>query len=494
MIRNIYDVAIIGAGAVGTNLARNLSRYRLKILVLEAGDVAEGSTRANSGIVHGGYAAKNGTRKAEFCHAGNRQFTKLAKELDFPFRRIGSAVLAFNSEDMTTLEKLQENGLKNGVEKMEITGRDEVLRRIPRVNKAEVHGALFCPEAGIVSPYEFAIALAENALFNGVEFHLHSPVHAIEKAEDSLMLIAAGREYFSRFVVNAAGVGALEVAKMTGPVTFNREAHKGQYIVLQRGSGRGLNMVIFQPPTEKGKGILVTPTTWNNIMLGPDSQHIEDAWDLGTDPESLAGIFRSACRSVAGIALNSAIRVFSGVRPAVSQRDFIIEWSGNLDGFLNLAGIESPGLTASPALALEVLRMLQSAGLELKPKRNFNPYRKAVLHPRPLGSADEAAKAAELPEGHPNRILCRCEQILEREIRDTIRRGLPLRSLDAVKRRSRAGMGTCQGTFCGPRVRKLLAAETGQSPEDIAGPGRDRTEIKKNLDAMRRLLSESEKV
>lgn len=489
MKRTLYDVAVIGAGVVGVNLARQLSRYTLKVIVFDAKDVASGSTRANSGIVHGGYSAKAGTRKAEFCFPGNRQFPQLARELNFPFKLIGSVVLAFNDQDMETLTNLRDNGRKNGVQNLEIVGTEEVLRRVPRANPAEIKGGLFCNQAGIVSPYEFAVALAENALMNGVAFQLYSPVTAIAPADDSMLIEAGGREYYSRFVVNAAGVGAAEIADMLGPSPFHPEGYKGQYIVLRRGSGTGLNKVIFQPPTDKGKGILVTPTTWNNVMVGPDSRYTENPLDLGTDPESLARIFRTALRSVVDIDPQMAIRVFSGIRPAANRRDFIIEWSSHSERVLHLAGIESPGLTASPAIASEAVRMLKLAGLELIESQDFNPLRRAALSPRPLGNVAKAATAANLPPGAPGRILCRCEQILEQEVRDAIHRGLPIYSLDAVKRRSRAGMGACQGTFCGPRVRDLLAAEMNLSAEGIEGPTRDRNEILHDLEEMRRILS-----
>ena len=495
MSGTVYDVAIIGAGAVGTALARELSRYRLKILVLEAADdVAAGATRANSGIVHGGYAAPAGSLKAALCLRGNRRFAGLSDELDFPYRQTGSVVLAFDDEHLNALETILVNGRSNGVGGLEIVGRDETLRRVSRLNPVEVREGLFCSGAGIVSPYEYAIALAENAIANGVEILLNSPVTglgAVSGGGSGLVDIeAGGRVYRSRFVVNAAGAAAATVAALAGPSTFSINPRKGQYIIFRRGSAGGLDTVVFQSPSAGGKGILVTPTLWDNLLVGPDAQEVQDPSDLETDPESLARIIRVARRSISDIDLKQAIRVFSGTRPSSDRGDFIIEWSEELTGLLHLAGIESPGLTASPAIAETAIHLLSEAGLLLKDKPGFHPDRKAVIRPGPLGPATMAAKAAALPPGNPDRIVCRCEQVTEAVIREALDRGIPIRSIDAVKRRTRAGMGACQGAFCGPRVRKLVSEAAGIPAIDVMGPSRDRTAILTDLDAMRKLLND----
>ena len=317
MSDEIFDVTIIGAGAVGTALARELTRYQLNVLVLEASDdIAAGATRANSGIVHGGYAAKAGTRKAEFCRPGNRMFPQLAAELDFPYRATGSVVLSFSEGDDAVLEKLYANGAANGVDDLEICSRDETLRRIPRLNPDEIRGGLFCAGAGIVSPYEYAIAMMENAMDNGARLRLESPVTDITRTGDRIVILAGEREYSTRILVNAAGVGAERAAALAGSPPFHMKPRKGQYILLRRGTAEGLDTVVFQPPNENGKGILVTPTTWGNLMLGPDAQEIQDPSDTGTDPESLARIIRTARLSVRDFDIKQAIRVFSGTRPA----------------------------------------------------------------------------------------------------------------------------------------------------------------------------------
>ncbi len=497
---SIYDVAIIGAGAVGCALARELSRYQLDILLLEASDdVATGATRANSGIVHGGYAAKAGSRKAEFCHAGNRLFPSLAAELNFPYRNTGSVVLAFSDADLESLERTEKNGHANGVMDLEQWSRTETLRRIPRLNPDFVRGALYSPGTGIVSPYEYAIALAENAIANGVTLRLHSEVTALESVGADTDLLTADVKYRARFVINAAGAGAGAIAALAAksagvPTPFTINPRKGQYIVFRRGSAAGLDMVVFQAPTEKGKGILVTPTTWDNLLLGPDAQEVQDPTDLGTDPESLARIIETARMSVKDFNVKDAIRVFSGMRPASDRGDFIIEWSDHFPGLLHLAGIESPGLTASPAIALEAVRLLKDAGLGLADDPTFNPRRHGVVKPGPLGAAAEAARAASLPPGDPERIVCRCEQIRESMIREALNRGIELKSTDAVKRRTRAGMGACQGVFCGPRVRSLIAGVSGFDEARVRGPSRDRIAIKADLDEMRHILAMRESV
>ena len=486
----IYDAAIIGAGVTGAALARELSRCRLRILLLEAGDdVALGATRANSGIVHGGYDAKAGSLKARYSLPGRHLFSALARELDFPFRRCGSVVLAFSDEDRDTLERIRTNGEANGVDDIEIVGREETLRRVPRLNPGEIQGGLFCPGAGIVSPYEYAVALVENAISNGVELQLSAPVTHLSAAGDSIRLLAGGREYSARFAVNAAGAASADIARLAGPAPFEIHPRKGQYIVFRRGSAEGLNTVVFQPPTPRGKGILVTPTTWNNLMIGPDARETDHAGDLGTDPESLAEIVRTASRSVCDFNLKEAIRVYAGIRAASNRRDFVIEWSRHLPGLLHLAGIESPGLTASPAIALEAVRLLEQAGLPLIPDPAFQPRRRAPVHPGPLAPPAAAAKAALLPPGHPERIICRCEQVKESAVADALSRGIPIRSLDAVKRRTRAGMGPCQGAFCAPRVRELAARTAGIDESEVAAPTRPRADVLADLKALRRLLS-----
>jgi len=483
------DVLIIGAGAVGCALARQLSRYRLKVLLLEASDdVGTGATRANSGIVHGGYTSKAGTLKGELCIRGNRMFGPLDRELNFGFKQTGSLVLAFQESDFATLEGLVANGNKNGVRGLEILKASEVHSRFPNLTP-DLMGALYCPETGIVSPYEYCIAQAENAVRNGVKLYLDTPVDGISVSGDGFVVSGGGREFRSRIVINAAGVNSAAVAALAGAADFSILPRKGQYLLLRRGSGSLLNTVVFQPPTEKGKGILVTPTYWGNLLVGPDARDVSDAGDLGTDPESLAEVIRTARLSVPSLDPALTIRLFSGVRPRGDRGDFIIEES-RVPGFYNLGGIESPGLTSSPAIALKVEALLRDKGLDFKEKDNFDPFRKAVSRPGPLRSAAEAAKDAERPYGDSGRLVCRCEQVPEEVILDALSRGIHLRSVDAVKRRTRAGMGACQGRFCGSRVKEYLIKEKGLDEADILSPSRNPDDIRRTLDRVLKLLAE----
>ncbi len=481
------DIIIIGAGAIGCSIARRLSRYKLHILLLEkADDVAAGASKANSGIIHGGYAAQAGSLKGELSARGNRMFDKLEEELKFGFKRTGSLVLAFEKNDLATLEKLLDNGVKNGVQALEILSSKETLSRYPSLNP-DILAAFYCPETGITSPYEYTIALAENSIQNGVKLYLDTKVDSITQTDTLFRICSGDRTFQAPLIINCTGAASDDVAALVKAADFHIRPRKGQYLLCKRGSAAQLDIVVFQPPTEKGKGILVTPTVWGNLLIGPDAQDVDDSEDLGTDAATLAAILKTAEKSLPGINSSQVIRIFSGIRPCGDRGDFIIEES-RVPGFFNLGGIESPGLTASPAIALMVEELLKKKGVPLKPKDTFQPCRKAIHRPGPLIDPKEAAIKAKLPYGDPERYVCRCEQVSEEIVKDAINRNIPIRSLDAVKRRTRAGMGLCQGSFCGTRVREYLIKELGVDSTKIIGPSRDRQEMKKILDEMRALL------
>jgi glycerol-3-phosphate dehydrogenase len=484
------DILIIGAGVVGCALARQLSRYDLKIQILEAADdVGTGATKANSGIVHGGYTAKAGTLKGELCIRGNRMFEALDKELNFGFKRLGSLVLVFDGDDLKTIEALKSNGDKNGVKGLEILSSSETLSRYPSLNP-DLKAALHCPETGIVSPYEFCIALAENAVQNGVTLSLDCRVQAIRK-EDGRFIVSGGKHtYSAEYVINAAGASSASVAAMLGPPGFSIKPRKGQYILLRRGSGDALDTVVFQTPSDKGKGILVTPTVWGNLLIGPNAEDVESADELDTDPETLAHILNIAKKSVPGLNPKESIRFFSGIRPRGDRGDFIIEES-TVEGFFNLGGIESPGLTSSPAIALKVEELLKKRGLRLVEKGDFSPSREAICHSGPLGNISDAAEGAKRDYGDPDRLVCRCEQVKESVIKDALRRAIPIRSTDAVKRRTRAGMGACQGRFCAPRVQEYLIRENGLTLQDLIPPSRNQDEIRKTMFRIQEILEKN---
>lgn len=475
----MYDVCIIGAGVVGSAIARELSRYNLKVILCEKGaDVGVGATKANSAIVHGGYTAAHGSLKGELSIRGNRMYDRLNEELNFGLRRSGSLVLAFDDEQQRTLESLVRNGEENGVKGLEILGQEAALRKDPNLNP-EVRSALYCPETALTSPYEFCIALAENAVANGVELRLYTEIRNIEKRDGHFRITSAdvsphiagerGREndFHAAMVVNAAGIYSDKIAALLGDHSFEIHPRQGQYLLFRRGYGELVNHIIFQTPSEKGKGILVTPTYWGNLMIGPNSQEIPSREDVRTNREILSYIVRTARLSVPSFELSQVIRSFSGIRATSDSKDFIIRES-KISGFFHAAGIDSPGLTASPAIAERVCDLLSKAGLQMEARPDFEAARKAITRPTPLQPFQKIKSLVDLPEGNPERIVCRCEQVREASIVDALSRGIPVDSTDAVKRRTRAGMGACQGQFCTPRVKKLIARETG-IPEDTVG-------------------------
>ena len=461
----LYDVCIIGGGVVGLNISREISRYRLRTCVIEKeADVGRGCSKANSGIVHGGYSDEPGTLKAELCVAGNRMYQQMDRELHFGYRKTGSLVLAFATEELATLEKLLENGRNNGVTGLRIIDRQELLLREPHLNPA-VLAALLCEDAGVTSPYEFAIALAENSLINGVELRLQEEVLAIESLGGEFQIQTNRGSLRSRFVINCAGVFSDRISAMVGLSEFRITPRRGQYVILDKDQNHLARSVVFQVPSRLGKGILVTPTFHGNLMIGPNAEEIDDKTDVGTDTETLANIVRLARRSVPGFDMRKSLTSFAGNRPVANQKDWIIDAS-RINGFINLIGIDSPGLTASPAIARKVCGLLQQAGLILEHKTDFQPLRPAIIRKKTLDFAGDVNDTD--PSLH---LICRCEQVTEAEIIDCLNRGIPVRSLDAVKFRTRAGMGRCQGAFCGPRVRELLSRELAIPADAVCGKG-----------------------
>lgn len=468
-MRDRVSIIIIGAGIVGTSIAREFARHTDSLLLLEQGrDVSLGSTRANSGIIHGGYSARYGTKKGQFSITGNRMYPQLAEELGFAYERIGSLVLAFSEEDEKKLEWLVENGKANGVHELSILTPRQVRDREPKVSE-HIRSALWCGETGIASPYEAAIACAENAIANGVELRLNHKVTEIRQLPDGFKVVCGTQEFTCDAVINAAGLFSDEVAAMAGVETFTIIPRKGDYLLLSRGSATGVGSVIFQTPTEKGKGILVTPTTWNNLLLGPDAQEIENTQGYNANFESLKAVLEQARVSVPDINASKIIRYFTGIRPTPDTHDFIIGES-QVPGFFQAAGIESPGLTSAPAIATHLADELVDKGYIPERKRSFHPYRSAITLPGELRPPADIKDDLNRPVGDPQRIVCRCEQVAEPVIKDALGRPVPIDSVDAIKRRTRAGMGACQGKFCRPRVTQLIVQHTNLPEESIEMP------------------------
>ena len=451
-----YDVAVIGAGVVGCAIVRQLSRYDLKLALIDAAeDVAMGASRANSAIVHAGYDCPAGSVEAKMNVKGNAMYDQWCKELDVPLQRIGSLVIGFNEDDKAVLEDLYQRGLKNGVPGMEIIDGDRAREIEPALN-ADVTCALYAATGAITCPYQMTIACAENARANGCEWLLGRAVTAMKETEDGVVITAGGEEITARFVVNAAGVFSDDVSAMLGDESFKINPRKGEYMLLDR-TATNVKTVVFQTPSKLGKGVLVSPTVDGNMFAGPTAVNQTDKMDTSVSQEGIDQLCRLSAKSVPSINLRSVITSFAGVRAQPSTGDFIIGISDVCGKLIQAAGICSPGLTSAPAIAEEVAELLAKAGLTLTEKTDFNPIRKAIPEFRHLSNAERAELIKQ--DSRFGRIICRCETITEGEIVEAIKRGA--RSLDGVKRRTRAGMGRCQGGFCGPRVMEILSRELG---------------------------------
>lgn len=463
----MYDVAIIGCGVIGAAVARELSRYNLNVIVVEKNnDIADGATKANSGIVHAGYDAVEGTLKARLNVKGNSMYEELCNELDIPFQRNGSLVIAFDDDDLSNIEKLYNRGIKNGVRGLEIIDKNKLLSLEPNI-KEDASSALYAPTAGIVSPYEFTIALAENAAQNGVDFMFLTEVRNIVKEGDGFIISTNKGDIRTEYVVNAGGLFSDNINRMLGGKDFEIIPRRGEYCLLDKSQGGLIKRTIFQTPTKKGKGILVTPTVHGNLLIGPNAIEIKEKEDVSTTSRGIEEIINGAKRSVTGINMREVITSFSGVRATPRKRDFIIDIP--VKKAVNAAGIESPGLTASPAIALMVIELLSGEGLKLNKKNDFCPNR--INTKRFIDMKDEEKKIALFNNPLYGRIICRCEYITEGDIINAIKRPLGGKSVDGIKKRVRPGMGRCQGGFCMPRVVEILARELGVDESSIVKSG-----------------------
>ena len=461
----MYDVVIIGAGVIGTFIARELSKYKLKTIIIEKdNDIANGTTKANSGIIHAGFDARPNTLKAKFNTLGNPMFDKVCEELDVPFKRIGSLVVAFTTEEMNTLNELYQRGIDNHITNMRILNTDQTRKMEPNVSD-KILGALFAPTAGIIGPWELAIALAENAVENGVELLLNSEVKKIEKLKCGYKIHTNTRQIHTKYVINCAGVYADKIHNMVSTPSFKIHPRRGQYFVLDKSAGDIVNKIVFQCPTPLGKGVLVLPTVHGNILIGPDAENINDKENTETTDERLAYIKETARKTSNKIPFDKVITSFAGLRASSSTHDFVIGESKEAKGFINVAGIESPGLTASPAIAQYVVNLLREIDANIKPNIEFNPKRRKMTIFMEL-SAEEKKNLIN-NDSRYGRIICRCENITEGEIVDAIHRTAGARTVDGVKKRVRPGMGRCQGGFCGPRVIEILSRELNKEMTEI---------------------------
>lgn len=463
------DIVIIGSGITGCAFAREISRYRASVVLLEReSDVAEGATKANSGIVHAGYDARPGTLKAHYNLLGADMYPDLCRELGVPYRRNGSLVIALNPSDRETIVRLKERGETNGVRGLEILEREAVLALEPSLNP-EIVCALSVPTGAIVSPYEMAFALADDAALNGVSFRFGQAVTRVSRMPDGRFSVQTGKDTFvCRVLVNCAGASGAEIHNQLSDEKLEMVHRRGQYYLLDRAGVQPFSRTVFQCPSAMGKGVLVSPTVHGNLLLGPTAEDIPDPIDTATTAEGLADIIRKASLTWPGLSVRTNITNFSGVRAHLVSDDFVVGPCASCPGCFEAIGIESPGLSSAPAIGRDLADMVSSF-MRLEKKDGIVPF---SLPPKPFREMDDAERAAAVQSDPAyGQIICRCETVTEAEIRAAVRRPVGARSVDAVKRRTRAGMGRCQGGFCLPRVAAVISEETGIPLQEITKNG-----------------------
>lgn len=470
MSRNKYDVIIIGAGVTGSAIARELSRGQRRIAVLEReSDVCEGTSKANSGIVHAGYDAEPGTLKARLNIEGNRMMEALSRELDFPFKRSGSFVITFEESGKDKLRELYERGCVNGVPDMELLTGEEAIQREPELSR-EVKAALYAPTAGIVCPFGLNIALAENAAVNGVDFYLNTEVTAISRVEDGYLVTAGNEEFQASAVVNAAGVYADKLHHMVSREKLHITPRRGEYCLFDKSAGSLVKSTIFQLPSAKGKGVLVTPTVHGNLLAGPTAEDISDKEGVNTTAKGLEKVLQTGEESVKTLPVRQIITSFAGLRAHEESGDFVIKEAQDAPGFFDVAGIASPGLTSAPAIGVYVAEMIRER-FPAPAKEHFVSVRKGIPSIAEV-SMEEREELIRQNPAYAN-VICRCELVTEGEILDAIHRPLGATTLDGIKRRTRAGFGRCQAGFCSPKIAQILARESGKDLGDITKAGGD---------------------
>ena len=473
------DVVIIGGGVIGASIARELSRYSLNIVLIEKeDDVAMGTSKGNSGIIHAGYNADFRTLKGRLNIKSNPLFDKLCQDLKVCFKRIGSLVVGFSEEDLKKLRELKKNGEKNGIKNLEIITGNKLFELEPNLNPQAKY-ALYAPSAGIISPYKFTIALADNAVINGVKVLLETEAKDIRIKERQVCGVITNKGLIeTRTIINAAGLHADEIAKAVGD-NFKINPLKGEYQLFDKQWGNLVNHILFPIPTKLSKGILVAPTVHDNLLIGPNSYWVKEKDDPATTRAGIKEVYEGAKKLIPHLPHQDLINSFAGLRADIKERDdFIIEASKKIRGFINVAGIESPGLSSAPAIAEMVSRILKEVAKEISPRLELN-YKDdfvetLVEQPKFADYLDKTGKWQEIikKDADYGEIICRCEKVSKGEILRAIHQPVPARSLDAIKRRTRAGMGRCQGGFCGPKVLKILSEELKISPLGVTKKGR----------------------
>jgi glycerol-3-phosphate dehydrogenase len=460
----VYDVVIIGAGVSGCAVARELSKYELNICVLEKEtDICEGTSKANSGIVNAGFDPAPGTLCAKLNAPGAEMIAQIAKELDVPYKRNGTMVVCNEEENLSKLQILYKQGEINGVKGLHILNGEEAHNLEPNLANG-VCGALLVESGGIVCPFTLTLAFAEVAYANDVEFRLGEEVTNIAKKESGYSLTTSKGYLETRYVINAAGVYADIFHNMVSEDKLTIVPRKGEYCLMDKIPEDYLRHTIFPVPTKMGKGVIVSPTVHGNMLIGPTAVDVHDRDDTSTSLEGLHKVIKMSALSVKDIPYQSIITSFAGLRAQERGNDFIIEEVSDAKGFIDVAGIKSPGLASSPMIALYVRDIL--AGIcDLKEKKEYVTKRKGLLRFNDLTIEKQKVLVREKPEY--GRVICRCEKVTEGEIIEAIRRPLGARTVDGIKRRTRAGMGRCQAGFCTPRVMEILSRELGKEMEDI---------------------------
>lgn len=470
----MLDVLIIGAGVTGCSVARELSRYQANICVVDQNeDVCSETSKANSAIVHAGFDAATGTMMAKMNVAGNAQMDQLAQELDIPFKRIGSLVVCLNEEDLPGLKALYDKGIKNGVPNLTILNKQALHEMEPNVTPDAV-AALYAPTGGVVCPFAMTFALAENAAANGVEFSMNTKVTSIEQTAEGWKVITNQGEIQTKYVVNAAGVYADVFHNMVSEDKIHITPRRGDYCLLDKAAGSHVSHTVFQLPTRLGKGVLVTPTVHGNLLVGPTAYDIEDKDGVNTTAQGIDDLIQKSNGTVLNLPMRQVITSFAGLRAHEDGHEFILGEVADAPGFVDCAGIESPGLSSAPAIGPYIAEMLKEK-MNLCEKDDFNPIRKAIVNPKDLSKEAYAALIKEKPAY--GQIICRCEEITEGEILDAIHRPMGARSMDGIKRRTRAQMGRCQGGFCSPRILEILARELNVPMDEISKNGGNSTYI-----------------
>lgn len=464
----MYDVIIIGAGVSGAATARELSRYKIKACVIEKEeDVCCGTSKANSALVHAGYDAAEGSLKAKLNVRGNQMMEQLSRDLDFPFKKNGSLVVCLHEEDMPNLQALYNRGIANGVKELRILNREELEEMEPNISD-QAYAALYAPTAGIVCPFGMNMAMAENANANGVEFKFDTEVTDLKPIDKGWEVHTDHGVFQTRYVVNAAGVYADRFHNMVSEEKIHITPRRGDYCLLDKNAGNHISKTIFALPGKYGKGILVAPTVHGNLLLGPTAIDIDDKEGTNTTREGLDQVIAKAEMNVKNIPLRQVITSFAGLRAHEDGNEFLIGEVEDAKGFIDCAGIESPGLTSAPAIG-EMIAQILKEKMNLEEKEDFIATRKGILDPNTLSKEERIALIREKSEY--GNIICRCEMVTEGEIMDAINRPLGAKSLDGVKRRTRAGMGRCQAGFCSPRTMEILARELHVSMFDITKSG-----------------------